>query len=122
MLQFTFYYEFHMNSYITMLSCVLCYRASHRFLLVYNTNETVPGMPETKETFDWMAPIRLRRATRILQRVVRPGISQADCCCTTYYNGLGIIVITIRTACTWRCALGLGLGLGLGLEMSEIGR
>ena len=90
---------------------------------IYNTNETVPGMPETKETFDWMAPIRLRRATRILpQRVVRPGISQADCCCTTYYNGLGIIVITIRAACTWRCALGLGLGLGLGLEMSEIGR
>ena len=58
MLQFTFYYEFHMNSYITMLSCVLCYRASHGFLLVYNTNETVPGMAETKETFDWMALIR----------------------------------------------------------------
>ena len=25
---------------------------------IYNTNERVPGMPETKETFDWMAPMR----------------------------------------------------------------
>ena len=66
MLQFASCSEFHMNLDITMLSCVLCYRASHGFLLVYNTNETVPGMPETKETFDWIALMRIRRLTRIL--------------------------------------------------------
>ena len=33
---------------------------------IYNTNETVPGMPETKETFDWIALMRVRRLTRIL--------------------------------------------------------
>ena len=63
MLQFASYSEFHMNLDITMLSCVLCYCASHGFLLVYNTNETVPGMPETKETFDWIALMGVQRLT-----------------------------------------------------------
>ena len=59
-------------------------------------------MPETKETFDWMAPIILRRPTRILQRVVRPGTSPAGCCFVTYYNaGLDIIVTTTYSCCVY---------------------
>ena len=34
--------------------------------IFYDTNESVPGMPETKETLDWMALIGVWRLTRIL--------------------------------------------------------
>ena len=53
--------------------------------LIYNTNETVPGMPETKETFDWMALMRVWRLARILQRVVRMNSDTLleGCCFTT---------------------------------------
>ena len=30
-----------------------------RMVSIYDTNETVPGMPETKETFDWRTLIRV---------------------------------------------------------------
>ena len=43
-----------------------CCVALEKLLSIYNTNETVPGMPETKETFDWMALIGVWRLTRIL--------------------------------------------------------
>ena len=71
-----------------------CCVALEKLLSIYNTNETVPGMPETKETFDWMALIEVWRFTRILQRVVRTDILLVRChgCFTTQLGLTGTAV------------------------------
>ena len=57
---------------------------------IYNTNETVPGMPETKETFDWMALIEVWLFTRILHQVVRADTLLVRCCLTTQLIGTAV--------------------------------